>query len=177
MRADFRFRGGREASRSLIKVLGVRGMCLLRVRSTPALPSSAGTHIVSSKNCVRVETGQWLNRSGAETAPSRLPSTLGSDVYCRWLINAQARWKGIAVCLRPAMGKRKGLAAASPQMGVGECPWLTAFLGVPRVSLPSAEKSPDPPSPPARRGPYLAGGRSLGGRLQRRHSGCSGGLG
>lgn len=56
----------REGGQSLSKDLGVRDICLLHVRSTQALSSSAGTHAVSDKNCVRVETRQWLNRSGAD---------------------------------------------------------------------------------------------------------------
>lgn len=90
--------GPGEGGPTLSKDLGVRDMCLLHVRSTQALSSSAGTHAVSDKNCVRVETRQWLNRSGTDHPPTPRArahsSALESDIYRRWLINAQARKAG-----------------------------------------------------------------------------------
>lgn len=56
MRTDFRSPG--RAGQNLSTALGARGMCLLHVRSSLALSSLAGTHAVSDKNCVRVETRQ-----------------------------------------------------------------------------------------------------------------------
>lgn len=51
---------------SLSKDIGVRDMCLLHVRSTLAISSSAGTHTVSDKNCVRVETRLLSGSTGLE---------------------------------------------------------------------------------------------------------------
>lgn len=61
---------------------------------------------------------QELRESGAQTVAQQVwsrtcrarahPSALDSDIYRRWLINAQARREqGIAALFRPKMGKRR----------------------------------------------------------------------
>lgn len=141
-------RGGQEASPSLSKALGVRGMFVPCQKHASPLFLGWNAHSKRQELCEgggRTSGSTGLEQKSYPRTPA-YSSALGSDVYYTWLINAWERREGgncvSQIC--DVEAKRLGHGQSPDERGWGMSLGATAFLGdfgVPRMSSRSAEKS------------------------------------